>query len=272
METEHPNLVNVTIIGNSVSGFHPKGGGILCSNSSNPNMVNVSITGNSARHGGGIFYGFDSSSTLQNVTISGNNASQDGGGIYCEGNSSPSLVNCILWSDSPDEISGTADITYSDIQGGWTGDGNINEDPLFADPIEGDYHLTENSPCIDAGNPFSSPDPDSSRVDMGAYYFHHIGGEEEVFADFYADSTNVYMPLPASFNDLSVAFNTEITNWLWDFDNDGTIDSYEQNPSYTYEVTGYYSVSLTVEDDIGNSTTTISIITKSKIICYCYIH
>jgi len=75
-------------------------------------------------------------------------------------------------------------VSYSDIQGGrdavqgsnrvtW-GDGNIDADPLFVNPDNGDYHLTENSPCIDAGDPESDPDPDGTRADIGAFYFPQV--------------------------------------------------------------------------------------------------
>jgi len=107
-------------------------------------------------------------------TISGNSADLSGGGIYSWDNSHPILINSILWNDSPQEIyifSGSITVTYSDIEGGFTGTCNIDEDPLFVDPGSGDYHLTENSPCIDAGNPVSPLDPDGTIADMGAYYF-----------------------------------------------------------------------------------------------------
>jgi hypothetical protein len=107
------------------------------------------------------------------------------------------MTNCILW-DGGDEIwiSGgpTIDITHSDVQGGWSGTGNIDADPLFVDPDNGDFRLSTGSPCIDAGdntavpaditadldgNPRFVDDPntvdtgygDSPIVDMGAYEF-----------------------------------------------------------------------------------------------------
>lgn len=44
-------------------------------------------------------------------------------------------------------------VSYSDVQGGWVGTGNIDADPYFVDPENGDFHLTVESPCIDAGVP-----------------------------------------------------------------------------------------------------------------------
>jgi len=96
-------------------------------------------------------------------------------------NSSPMVANCILWSDSPDEIfdepGSSTTVTYSDVQGGWPGTGNIDADPLFADA---DGRLLDGSPCIDAGNDAAVPpsvitDLDGNPriqgecVDMGAF-------------------------------------------------------------------------------------------------------
>jgi len=245
-----PTLVNVTITGNLafvIQTMNAGGGGIFCWNSS-PILQNVTISGNSTDNlGGGIACWNYSNPTLTNVTLTDNSADWYGGGISCYDNSSPILVNCILWNDTPSEIAGPATVSFSDIQGDWEGEGNIDEDPLFENPIEGDYHLTENSPCIDAGDLLSPPDPDSSRADMGAYYYDQIAN---LYAQFSADVLEGEVPLSVQFTDNTVI---QPISWEWDFDNDGTIDSYEQNPSYIYQNYGYYSVSLTVEDDIGNS-------------------
>jgi hypothetical protein len=85
---------------------------------------------------------------ISNSTIS-NNA--DHGFTVLSG--SPSVINCILWGDGGDEISGSPSVTFSDVQGGYAGVGNINKDPLFIDPDIGDYHLDFCSPAIDAGDP-----------------------------------------------------------------------------------------------------------------------
>ena len=96
-----------------------------------------------------------------------------GGGVYF--NSASTMINSILWNNYPDEIYGSATVNYSDIRGGYARTGNIDLDPLFVDPENDDFHLTENSPCIDAGDPTSPLDPDGTRADMGAYYFHQSG-------------------------------------------------------------------------------------------------
>lgn len=46
----------------------------------------------------------------------------------------------------------------------------------------------------------------------------------------------------------------DVQFWAWDFDNDGEIDSSEQNPWYSYDEVGTYSVSLTVSDSINIDT------------------
>lgn len=70
-------------------------------------------------------------------------------------------------------------------------------------------------------------------------------------ADFVADSTYGHQPFTVNFSDLSVG---DITSWKWDFDNDGTIDSEEQNPSYTYEELGVFSVALIVSNELASDT------------------
>jgi hypothetical protein len=93
----------------------------------------------------------------------------------CNQNSSTSIVtNSILWGDSPDEIynlSSSPTVTYSDIQGSYTGTGNIDADPLFVDVGNGDLHLQQGSPCIDAGDnsaaalPSTDIDGDNRKID-----------------------------------------------------------------------------------------------------------
>ena len=63
-------------------------------------------------------------------------------------------------------------VTYTDIQGGWAGVGNIDVDPLFVMPDQNDYRLQWDSPCIDSGDPDPQyNDPDGTRADMGVFYY-----------------------------------------------------------------------------------------------------
>ncbi|MCF7920879.1 MAG: PKD domain-containing protein [Candidatus Cloacimonetes bacterium] len=75
-----------------------------------------------------------------------------------------------------------------------------------------------------------------------------------IIADFTALDVNGFTPFTAQFSDLS---SGSITSWEWDFQNDGIIDSYEQNPAWLYSEEGIYSVSLTVSDETGRTTETI---------------
>ncbi len=115
---------------------------------------------------------------LLNCTISEN----IGKGII-NYNGYPSLRNCILYGDSSGEIEnyGSLMAYYSNIQAGsaqdyWFGEGCISELPMFVNQPEGNYNLQPTSPCIDAGDPNSELDPDGTRADMGAYYFHQTSG------------------------------------------------------------------------------------------------
>ncbi len=186
-ERSNPVIVDVLISNNSVT---VSGGGIYCGEA-HPRLERVLISGNSAgEYGGGIHIVGNSSIILDNVTVSGNSSDQSGGAIRIHVNSDATIHNSIFYGNSVPEIAlgrgerNNATLSYSDIEGGiddieieegsvnW-GEGNINADPLFADPDDGNYHLTANSPCIDAGDPDSPEDPDGTRADMGAFYFDY---------------------------------------------------------------------------------------------------
>ncbi|MDD1715574.1 MAG: PKD domain-containing protein [Methanolinea sp.] len=68
-------------------------------------------------------------------------------------------------------------------------------------------------------------------------------------ANFTSDTQNGTAPLDVQFIDLSA--NTP-TSWAWDFNNDGTVDSTDQNPSHTFETEGTYTVNLTVSNAAGS--------------------
>jgi hypothetical protein len=161
-------LANVAFTGNSAQ--YGNGGGVW-NGDSNPILKNVTFSGNLAQDGGGI-YDISSGPTLTNVTISDNTAIYSAGGIYNDSISNPTVTNTIVWSNTPTEnqISGdTAIITYSDIQGGYTGTGNLDSDPLLGELVDnGGYTLTHallpGSPAIDAGDPALCPATDQRGI------------------------------------------------------------------------------------------------------------
>ncbi len=185
-------FTNVTLSDNQAT---TTGGGMYIS-MEDPALYNVTFSGNSAAFGGAI-YCYSCSPALTNITLYGNSATLYGGGIYNKGDetygvSHPTLTNTILWQNSPDQIfndsfsSTTA--TYSDIQGGWSGEGNISADPLLGPLMDtGGFMLTHalmpGSPAIDTGSPTICPTTDqrgfprpmdgngdgTPRCDMGSY-------------------------------------------------------------------------------------------------------
>ncbi len=114
---------------------------------------------------------------LMNVTVSGNDSATGSGGAVVEGPVSGfPIVNSIFWGNGTDgaNLWGTnLNVSYSDVQGGFTGTGNIDADPLFIGG--GDYHLGVGSPCIDKGTQVGAPaadiegTPRDAAPDMGAY-------------------------------------------------------------------------------------------------------
>jgi len=74
--------------------------------------------------------------------------------------------------------------------------------------------------------------------------FHPFAkGNEPELANFSSDTTEGEMPFTVDFCNFSIG---DIQTYEWDFNNDGTIDSYEQSPIWIYQDTGYYSVKLKV--------------------------
>jgi len=157
------------------------GGGILLQDNVDAVITGTSVVNN---HAAGYIGGIDvtgTSAIINNVTVSGN-TSGNGGGIGISGNSNADITNSIVWDNTGDEVwvySSSAIVTYSDIQGGYDGVGNINTDPLFIDADADDYGLQIESPCIDAGTADTDGDGDEDIIDyfgtapdMGAFEFY----------------------------------------------------------------------------------------------------
>ena len=148
--------------------------------------------------------------TLVNCTLVGNSAKYANGFLFRRNPSTMQLSNCIVRNGAPEianDNHSTISIAYTNITGGWPGEGNMGVDPRFSalghwdpngtpdDPndnfwVPGDYHLKSQagrweattgtwvidevtSPCIDAGDPNSpvgdEPEPNGGRINMGAY-------------------------------------------------------------------------------------------------------
>ncbi len=175
----NPVLTYCTIIANSGSGIEmrPRNAGRFTYYNS-PQLSNCIVAANG---GHGLLRGIP---TVTNCTITGNLKS----GIQ---DSMLTATNSIVYFNGNDQIvNSTGTVTYSDVQGSFQGAGNIDADPLFADPANGDYHLKSQagrwnpgsetwisdnltSDCIDAGDPDSEiglePDPNGSVINIGAY-------------------------------------------------------------------------------------------------------
>ena len=218
-----PRIVDC-VISNNIAPLFPgfpgslatNGGGIDTSLSS-PLILNCIISENTATGGGGGLYCFKGDPIIKNCTIGANTADSLAGAVLCYADCTLTISNSIVWGNSAphgrqislqrsDLLGGcpTVGISYTDHEGGlaaihrdrchssyviW-GAGNIDADPCFADPGNGDYHLKSQggrwdpnelrwttdevtSACIDAGNPASpisfEPFPNGGVINMGAY-------------------------------------------------------------------------------------------------------
>ncbi len=161
------------------------GGAVHNYGSSSPTVINCTFSNNSAEtFSGGLRDGNNCSSVLINCIFTGNFAGTAGGAVTA-GSDQPKSIghtmlnNCILWGNmSPlgHEIAliggqpgSSITVAYSDVDGResevWVqagsnlfwDSGNINADPLFVDPANGDYRLSASSPCIDAGDNTAVP-------------------------------------------------------------------------------------------------------------------
>ncbi len=117
----------------------------------------------------------NSAGVLMNVTIANNS-----NGLLFNASAGKSLAvtNSIIYGNGQavaNPGAGSFLITYSDVEGGWAGIGNIDADPLFVDASSGDYHLQISSLCSDHGTSAGAPPTDlegtprDTQPDMGAY-------------------------------------------------------------------------------------------------------
>lgn len=262
-----------------------EGGGIYSFNT-NCTLTNCIFMRNSAIGGyrkqgwGGGMYWRDGTfgsydGAITNCTFVHNSAMADGGGLCSH--SFAKVTDCIFWGNS--DSGGTdesaqiydvgAEIDHCCIQG-WTGNlggmGNIGDEPLFVDSTGGNYHLSELSPCINAGDPNHLVDPNESdidgqpriiggRVDMGADEFHcnniapiANAGEDQTVFGWIDGIAEVTLDGTGSYDD-----DGHPLTYLWSWTIDG--ETYTATgPSPIIELpVGEHIIELIVNDRVDDS-------------------
>lgn len=193
------NLIQDNI---SQAGIYSLGGGIYGTRWAGTIENNI-ISGNTGTYGGGIAHIGDpppgvTQAVMHNTVC--RNVAEFGGGFYGGSNTTSILLGNIFWDDSSStgeiQTSGTVELHYSNIEGGWIGGtGNINVNPMFSDSL---YRISGQSPCVAAGtdsmqiggvwyrapgNDFFEnprPRPVGTRPDIGAHEFQTTTGVENI--------------------------------------------------------------------------------------------
>jgi hypothetical protein len=133
----------------------------------------VGSDGSVAVRGAGVFVWGFAFPRLWRCTIVDNRVEEpslledDFGGLYGLAH----IMDGIVRGNDETQLGGATHAYYSNVEGGFSGEGNIDVDPLFVDGAEHDYRLAAGSPCIDTGNPTSELDPDGTRADQGSSYY-----------------------------------------------------------------------------------------------------
>ena len=181
------SITGANIFSNNATNF---GGGFYISGGT-PEISYILINSNNADTQGDAIYNNNGTTEVINITCYNNGDDTNEELVYNEAGTML-IENSILWENTSNSASNVT-INYSDIEGGFTGLGNIENidcDPKFENPSINDFNLKwplfpdtldpYRSPCIDAGNPNYwkivpiNREPDGSRRDMGAFpYFQN---------------------------------------------------------------------------------------------------
>ena len=193
INSSSPTVTNCVFSANSTTN---NGGGMVCDGAS-PAITNCLFSGNTSVDAGGIYNVNLSAPEIVNCSFAGNNATTTGGAIRNSVNSDPAISNCIIWGNLAggvanaiynSDVASVPDVNYSLVEGGYSGTGNVNADPLFVNPVAaalaptlaGDYRIQKCSPALNGGLDSYVPgsinnDLDYTprikigKVDMGAY-------------------------------------------------------------------------------------------------------
>jgi PKD repeat protein len=86
-------------------------------------------------------------------------------------------------------------------------------------------------------------------------YFGYSMPEGYILSNFVSDKSIGASPLEVHFSDISLSDPAfPVTSWQWDFDNNGSIDSYDQNPVWTYTDAGEFNVRLIASNGLKSDT------------------
>lgn len=279
------------IINNSASyvgtGMVSAGGGAIRTGDGGPQILNNVIMYNTGRYGPGIVINY-ASTTVKNNIIAYNTGGQDfggggiwkyngdpstienntivyntstvsggsGGGIYVSGSNSP-MRNNLIWGNTPNQITGASTVSYSLVQGGRTGTGNIDLDPQ----LNGDlFYYLDDAPVVDMGDPsllfYDNEDPlaggdarwpamGTTRNDIGAY-----GGPAAYphqWSAIMADVRKGWVPLDVNMSAFSYF---PATSFDWDFGD--TQNGNGQTVAHTFSSAGIFNINLTTNYSGGS--------------------
>jgi hypothetical protein len=157
-----PLFVNCDFHGNGTgasTSVQPLAGGVVYLYSGSATFTNCLFYNNKSGEGAAIAV-VSGTATLVNSTIVNNQATIGYGGGIHDQEGRVIVKNSILWGNSA--VKGgtqifnnpgfTTTVAKSDVQGGWSGTGNIDTDPLFVNPGINDYKLQQTSPCKNTGD------------------------------------------------------------------------------------------------------------------------
>ncbi len=279
--TGSPAIINCIFQDNHAS----SDGGGMYNEKSSPEITNCVFYGNDAQQGGAIFNGEQSSPVITNCTIYGNSA-YCGGGIANFNYSLPVITNCILWgntsSSSGHEIYNSVAspyVTYSNIEEGWIGPGNISGNPAFVDPANADFHLQSDSVCIDAGinsalnlNAIDFEGDDriiNGTVDMGADEF----GVDKYYITI--DSTtggSVGNPGEGTFGPydegtvVNLVTNPDSSWHFMNWSGETSTIANANDPATAITMNGNYTITANFEEDVAQYHLTIDSTTGGSVI------
>jgi len=178
-------------------------------------MDRCTIYGNS---GGGLAFGVGNTLEIKNSIIADNDTFP---GLLIVPPSVSNIDHNNIFANSAGNFSGQLPPNFGQITTtNLNGDScdvyhNIFLDPLFLNPDSGDFHLTAESPCIDAGDLATPPDPDGSIADMGAFYFDQSVGIADPADRFIPETYFLEGNHPNPFNPTTtITFGLPVASWV----------------------------------------------------------